>query len=399
MPTQLLASWLSLLVFSLAALPHASATQYSLAKEYYGSSFFDSWTYYNYYDNLTNGDVNFVSAQTAFADNLTYVDASTSHALIRVDNFTNVVWNNKRNSRSGWQDMYHVPYGVSLIPETACTLRSLISGHLVFRLACVVEVAKAVVWPQGGEIDTFEGVNLQTTNQMSLHTETGCTQVSPNETSTLVTSTNCSYAANENQGCIVMDPSSSSFGAGFSNVGGGAFVTEFASSGISVLKSQPALSNNESTIDTSTFGVPVGNWPSTGCNVAGFFQPQQLIFDITLCGDWAGNSAIFNATCSGVCYNDYVIGQPSGYDDAYFEIGYVRVFSAEGTNTVVPGSSSASGSAAPTSTSTPSSSSASSLLEKYGSIVASTLVAIGGLGSDTFVVSLLYTYQYVVGYS
>lgn len=57
-------------------------------------------------------------------------------------------------------------------------------------------------------------------------------QVSPNETSTLVTSTNCSYLANENQGCIVMDPSSSSFGAGFANSGGGAFVTEFATTGI-----------------------------------------------------------------------------------------------------------------------------------------------------------------------
>ena len=59
----------------------------------------------------------------------------------------------------------------------------------------------------------------------------GCTQVSPNETSTLVTSTNCTYV-NADQGCIVMDPSSASFGAGFANISGGAFVTEFASSGI-----------------------------------------------------------------------------------------------------------------------------------------------------------------------
>ena len=26
-------------------------------------------------------------------------------------------------------------------------------------------------WPLGGEVDTFEGVNLGTLNQMSLHTE------------------------------------------------------------------------------------------------------------------------------------------------------------------------------------------------------------------------------------
>lgn len=63
----------------------------------------------------------------------------------------------------------------------------LILFHSVFGLACLVEVgdlrcsqrlckhvllySQAIQWPQGGEIDTFEGVNLQTNNQMSLHTE------------------------------------------------------------------------------------------------------------------------------------------------------------------------------------------------------------------------------------
>lgn len=95
----------------------------------------------------------------------------------------------------------------------------------------------------------------------------------------------------------------------------------------------------------------------------------------------AGNAAIFNQTCTGVCYNDYVIGSPSGYDNAYFEIGYVRVFSAAGTTTVVSPSTSSSGSG-PGSTST-SSSSASRLrmMEKYVSVVAPVFVVIGALAS------------------
>jgi hypothetical protein len=94
----------------------------------------------------------------------------------------------------------------------------------------------------------------------------------------------------------------------------------------------------------------------------------------------AGDATIFNQTCTGVCYNDYVIGPPSGYDNAYFEIGYVRVFSAAGTDTVVSPSTSASGGAAGT-TSTSSSSASSLLMEKYVSVVnmASIFVAIGGL--------------------
>ncbi|KAH7885188.1 glycoside hydrolase family 16 protein [Phlebopus sp. FC_14] len=368
------ASFVGPLVVALASLPSAAATQYSLAKEYYGSTFFNDWTFYNNYDNLTNGDAIFVSAETAFADQLAYVDSSTSHAFIKVDNTTVVPYNYKRNTvritsndsfavGSLWvTDLYHVPYGCSVWPAWW---------------------SQAPLWPQGGEIDTFEGVNMQTNNQMSLHTEPGCTQVSPNETSALVNSTDCSYQANNNQGCIVTDPSTASFGAGFAGAGGGAFVTEFATSGISIWffprSSIPsALSSNASTIDTSTFGTPVGNWPSTGCNIQEFFQPQQLIFDITLCG--AGNSGIFNETCTGVCYNDYVIGSPSNYNNAYFEIGYLRVFSSSGSNTVITPTTSGN-SAGASATSAPSSNSAAALRVWYswtlGALVS--LVMAGGI--------------------
>ena len=81
-------------------------------------------------------------------------------------------------------------------------------------------------------MDTFEGVNQVTLNQMTLHTEPGCTQVSPNQTSTIVNSTDCSYEANSNQGCIVVDPSTASYGAVFASAGGGVFITEFAETGI-----------------------------------------------------------------------------------------------------------------------------------------------------------------------
>ncbi|KAF8799406.1 hypothetical protein BYT27DRAFT_7045901, partial [Phlegmacium glaucopus] len=100
------------------------------------------------------------------------------------------------------------------------------------------------------------------------------------------------------------------------------------------------LSSNSSTIDTSTFGLPVGNWPATGCASSTFFEPQNLIFDITLCGDFAGASNIFAQTCSGVCYNDYVVGNGSNYATAYFDVASVRVFSKAGTNTIVSTSSS-----------------------------------------------------------
>lgn len=57
-----------------------------------------------------------------------------------------------------------------------------------------------------------------------------------------------------------------------------------------------------------------------------FFSAQNLIFDITLCGDFAGASSVFAETCTGTCYNDYVVGDGSAYDNAYFEVQSVRVF-------------------------------------------------------------------------
>jgi hypothetical protein len=89
------------------------------------------------------------------------------------------------------------------------------------------------VWPQGGEIDTFEGVNNVSTQQMGLHTNPGCSQANANQSSTLVDATDCSYLANANQGCVVRNQDNSSYGAALANGHGGVWVTEFANSGIS----------------------------------------------------------------------------------------------------------------------------------------------------------------------
>ena len=51
--------------------------------------------------------------------------------------------------------------------------------------------------------------------------------------------------------------------------------------------------------------------------------------------DYAGAASVFYQTCSGVCYNDYVLGDPSHYDTAYFEVSYVRVYGQPGELTVL----------------------------------------------------------------
>ncbi|KAG6810579.1 hypothetical protein H0H92_011279 [Tricholoma furcatifolium] len=351
----------TLALAGISLLTSVAATSYDMIKDFSGPSFFDDWTFYNNYDNLTNGDAiqvvtqpysSFVSASVAASSQLAYVDSTTNNAIIKVDNTSTVVWNDKRNTvrittndryglGSVWvADMYHMPYGCSVWPAWW---------------------SQAPDWPTGGEIDTLEGVNLMTVNQMGLHTEPGCTSVNPNQLTTSTQgSTDCSYLSNNNSGCIVTDTNAASYGAGFAAAGGGVYVTEFAESGISVwffdrTNVPSALSSNASTIDTSTFGTPSGNWPSTGCTMDQFFEAQNLILDITLCGDFAGNPTVFNETCSGICYNDYVVGNGSNYATAYFELASIRVYSSNGTNNAISGSGSTTSSTNTTTSSTGSS--------------------------------------------
>lgn len=65
--------------------------------------------------------------------------------------------------------------------------------------------------------------------------------------------------------------------------------------------------------------------------------------------DFAGPGEIFNQTCSGVCYNDFVISEQyaSLYSTAYFDVSYVRVYSS---NPDVPSSLSTTGTPAGSST-------------------------------------------------
>lgn len=119
-----------------------------------------------------------------------------------------------------------------------------------------------------------------------------------------------------------------------------------------------ALQGNASSFDTKSLGTPVSNWPSTGCDVNTFFRPQQLVFDITLCGDLyvkhlsfkpllcssslsfsAGLSSVFAETCPGDCYVDWVLGSPSNFDNAYFEVQSVKIYES-GANDIILASSS-----------------------------------------------------------
>jgi len=119
--------------------------------------------------------------------------------------------------------------------------------------------------------------------------------------------------------------------------GEGVWATQYDVSGIYMWfwprESIPATIN-DLPLDISTWGPPTASYPnSSSCPMTQFFTPQQIVLDITLCGDWAGLPVAYNATCqhagpTGSCYLDNVVGPGSSahYDNAYFEVSYVKAF-------------------------------------------------------------------------
>lgn len=105
-----------------------------------------------------------------------------------------------------------------------------------------------------------------------------------------------------------------------------------------------------------------------GCNIPQYFNSQQIVFDLTFCGQWAG--AVWgSSSCSSLAStcNAYVQNNPSAFKSAYWSVNSLRVYQNNGavSNVATSGwttsstSATSSGFVTTTSTSVHSSSSAS----------------------------------------
>ncbi|KAH6911518.1 family 16 glycosyl hydrolase [Coprinopsis sp. MPI-PUGE-AT-0042] len=304
--------------------------EYTLSKEYSGPTFFDGWKFFDGPDILNSGDVEFIGADDAGdpQSSLAYVDPATNRAIIKVDNTSIVPWSEKRKSvRITTEevydfgsvfvaDIYHFPYGCS-VWSSFWTWNEAAGGS----------------WPDGGEIDIFEAINMAPRSQMGLHTRAGCAQPAEvDQLSTEVRTTNCEGDI----GCIIANTDPASYGPPLNQAGGGIHVAEFLETGISIWffsrdKIPSSITPDTNTIDTSKLGKPMGYWPSgPSCDLKQFFKPQNIVMKITLCGVFAG-AQINQTGCQGRCYDDFVLTtEPSRYSEAYFDVASVRVFSVDG---------------------------------------------------------------------
>ena len=148
-------------------------------------------------------------------------------------------------------------------------------------------------WPNNGEIDIIEGVHIQSFNNMALHTSAGCMISGAGHTGTTITK-NCDVNApgqDANVGCAVHDYNAQSYGAGWNGGGGGVYAMEWTSGHIKVwwwprhAVPPDALGK---TPEPYGWGPPAAMFRGD-CVINDKFREHKIVFDITFCGDWAGN--------------------------------------------------------------------------------------------------------------
>eukprot|EP00039_Didymoeca_costata_P021053 m.343255 g.343255 ORF g.343255 m.343255 type:complete len:338 (-) comp22566_c0_seq1:29-1042(-) len=306
-----------------------SLSSYKLSDVWQGETFFNGWDFYTTQD-PTHGCVDFVSRDEAQHDGLIWT--TSSQAGMKADNTTVVAscGQGRKSIRISSQktyngglfvlDLEHMPFGCGTWPAWWSTGPS---------------------WPQNGEIDVVEGVNLNTWDQTTLHTTTGCSFSNLshyNFTGHWGSGSNGKPASNcdihapgqyGNQGCGIISNDASSYGAGLNKAGGGVFAHEWSNKGIRMWwwrKGTVPASITSGNPDPNTFGEPYAAFPFGDWCPASHFQDHSLIFDLTICGDWAG--AVFAASCShtGTSCNDYVLKNPSSMNEAFWLINSVKVY-------------------------------------------------------------------------
>ncbi|XXG94544.1 Ankyrin repeat and MYND domain-containing protein 2 [Hypoxylon texense] len=314
----------------LVAFGVAAQAAYTIQDSYDQTNFFEGFDFFNYQD-PTNGFVKYQSAVDANSQSL--AGYANDAVYLGVDYTTMNPAGGRASVRVSSKKTYTENLIIADIAHQPAA-------------ACGTWPAFWTVgqnWPYNGEIDIIEGVNLATNTTYTLHTGPGCT----------VSQGNCNAPGTGNLGCGASSEDTQTLADGFNEVGGGVYALEWTSSAINIfffprsgIPSDIAAGNP----DPSTWGSPQTSFSGSGCDISSHFKDHQIVFDTTFCGDWAGKVFSSDPVCgskAATC-QEYVASNPDAFQNSYWLINSVKVYSESGASypTIPSNSSRAEGYAA-----------------------------------------------------
>ncbi|KAI0923413.1 hypothetical protein AcV5_008972 [Taiwanofungus camphoratus] len=288
---------------------------YNLVNKYVGEDFLD-WNFYTDSD-PTHGNVAYQSQQDATNAGLATVDCNNVTTLA-VDSTSSVAVGGQRKSvrisspqtfNNGLfiADFQAMPWGCSVWPA-------------------YWSVGANAQWPLAGEIDIIEGVNLNTQNQITLHSGPGCTLNNTAQTEAHVMGIQCASTADSNSGCAYQQSDDRSFGNGFNQAGGGVFAHLWNTDGITFWFFSRGSVPGDITSgnpNPAGWGTPAAIFPNTGCDISSHFYDHSIVLDTTICGDWAG-AAYSSSGCPGTCAQ--AVANATNFANAKWEINSISVY-------------------------------------------------------------------------
>ncbi|KID84835.1 beta-1,3-endoglucanase [Metarhizium guizhouense ARSEF 977] len=199
-------------------------------------------------------------------------------------------------------------------------------------------------WPKAGEIDIYEGWNLDIHNKPVFHvgpaSEFGSCTIKQGDQYSGIISSNCdnTFTNNRtqwlNQGCQSRETKNTIW----ASPKGGIQALEWTKEYIKLFTwphGQEPDNLDDDELDTWSWGQPSVQLRATNCDINRIFQEQQLMFTLPVCGNPPGSDQFWtqldggsNKTCDKVTREptciDFVSKNPQAFKNFYFQIKDIR---------------------------------------------------------------------------
>ncbi|KAI6367089.1 hypothetical protein MCOR25_005011 [Pyricularia grisea] len=193
-------------------------------------------------------------------------------------------------------------------------------------------------WPEEGELDIYEGWNVQPVNGIALHTDhaakVGSCHIDAQDVNADVQTTNCDNFFTdipkqwEGTACLVKERNGL-----WGNPTGGVYAIEWSSRNVSVWSwahEKTPADVLDGKPNPRTWGQPHFFVGDSKCDIERVLSNQKIVLNLDFCGVTAGNEGIWGQECkaktgAATC-TEYVAGNPSAFSDVAFGLKNIKVY-------------------------------------------------------------------------